>query len=76
MPRDTWGEDRVTRGKSPQEDPVQRRLVEHEVGEQQNPYKTAPNRYGTIDKAVDAGSRPHELHTRELKRGTGDRFKV
>ncbi|BDG59337.1 hypothetical protein [Caldinitratiruptor microaerophilus] len=76
MPEDRRAGDRVAHGKSPVRDPVQRRLVEKEVEEQQNPYKTAPNRLGSVDKAVDAGSRPHELHVGELKEGTDDRFKV
>lgn len=76
MAGDRRGGDRVTRGKSPVRDPVERRLVEKEAEEQQNPYKTAPNRLGSVDKAVDAGSRPHELHVGELKEGTDDRFRV
>lgn len=70
-------EDARLQGKSPVDDPAQRRLVERELEEQQNPYKTPPNKLTTIDKAVDAGSRPVRLHTTELlQEEDRDRFEA
>lgn len=47
MPRAPHGEpspDAVMRGKAPFSDPAQKRLVEQEQQEQQNPLKTPPER--------------------------------
>lgn len=69
-------DDRLMHGKSPMRDPAQKRLIEAEVQEQQNPYKTPPSNLTSIDKAVDAGSRPARLHMTEPLQGATDSFEV
>lgn len=65
-------DDRIMHGKSPVDDQAQKKLIEAEVQEQQNPYKTPPSNLTSIDKSVDAGSRPTRLLTTEPLQGARD----
>ncbi len=69
-------DDRLMHGKSPLRDPAQKRLVEAEVQEQQNPYKTPPSNLTRNERTGAVDSRPTRLMTTEPLQSATDDQKV
>lgn len=74
LPEDTFAEDRVTHGKSPNQDPAQQRLIEQEVVSQQNPIKQPPSNLTTIDQDEPPHGRAWREQITDLATREGDSF--